>query len=130
MSEFCKRQKSWEKFKQLDFDISHLEKSDKLTKNELNEREEIANETEKARETVDDIFDMVMNQINSEEWQMIAKFYQLEGFPDDHKKVSIPLQCSRIDQKNIRTIPTEEQMKAALEIRQSALDEGFAFISE
>ena len=54
---------------------------------------------------------MVMNQINSEEWQMIAKFYQLEGFPDDHKKVSIPLQCSRIDQK-ISTIPTEEQMKA------------------
>ena len=129
VSEFCKRQKSWEKFKQLDFDISHLEKSDKLTKNELKEREEIANETGKASETVD-IFDMVMNQINSEEWQMIAKFYQLEGFPDDHKKVSIPLQCSRIDQKNIRTIPTEEQMKAALEIRQSALDEGFAFISE
>ena len=35
----------------------------------------------------------------------------------------------RIDQKNIRTIPSEEQMKAALEIRQWALDEGFAFIS-
>ena len=92
------------------------------------EREEIDSETGKASEIVN-IYDEVMKKIGAEEWGMIARHYQLEGLPDDHKNVSIPLKCSRIDERNPRTIPSEDQMKRALEIRRTALKEGFDYIA-
>jgi len=127
MSEFCKSQKTWNKFKDLNFELLLIEDADKINYEQRREQEDIDKETGKAGKVVD-VFDLVMNQITSEEWEMLGKYYQIEGFSDDHKNVSIPFACSRINLKEIRTIPTELQMHSAIAIRSEALLAGFAFI--
>ena len=126
-SEFCRSERAWQKFKELDIEISFLEDADKLNEDQQREVSDIDSQTGVASETVD-IFDLVMNKTSSEEWAMIAKFYLLEGFNSEHKNVSIPTKCAGIDVKNIRTIPSEKQMIAALEIKEDASAQGFAYI--
>tara|TARA_B110000438_G_scaffold301967_1_gene358275 strand:+ start:1448 stop:3580 length:2133 start_codon:yes stop_codon:yes gene_type:complete len=126
-SEFCRSERAWQKFKELDIEISFLEDIDKLNEDQQREVFDIDSQTGVASEAVD-VFDLVMNKTSSEEWTMIAKFYLLEGFNSEHKNVSIPNKCAGIDVKNIRTIPSEKQMIAALEIKEDALAQGFAYI--
>ena len=111
----------------MDIEISFLEDIDKLNEDQQREVFDIDSQTGVASEAVD-VFDLVMNKTSSEEWTMIAKFYLLEGFNSEHKNVSIPNKCAGIDVKNIRTIPSEKQMIAALEIKEDALAQGFAYI--
>lgn len=127
VSEFCKSEKAWNKFKRLDFELKLIDKADIITDKQLAKRKKETEEIGAAGEVID-IFDMVMHKTSKEEWEMLSKHYEDQGFPSDHPNVNIPFICSKIGEGKI---PSEKQMSKALDIRKTAIqEENFTYISK
>lgn len=122
-SEFCKSEKGWQKFKTLQIDFSKLDKNDLLTKDEKNKQLTEKKELSTA-ETAVSRLEYVM-KVTAKEWTLLAEYYS-KTYPHSHLNVGIPLKCVGLLQYG--KVPTEKQLKLAVQIREKAYNDGFDFL--
>jgi len=123
-SEFCKSEKGWIKFQQMNIDISSLDDADTINKDQIQDRDKETKELNKASRSIS-YFEQVMS-ISSQEWELIAKFNS-ENYPPDHVNVGIPKACALFHTTG--KVPSDKQLKLAIEIKDKAYEEGFEFVS-
>jgi hypothetical protein len=123
-SEFCKSEKGWLKFQELKIDLSGLDPQDILNGNQIGEVQEEKKELKKTSNTIND-FEFVMG-VTAKEWALISEFYSLT-YPPMHMNVDLPLKCVALLQYG--KVPSDKQLKMAVQIRDKAYKEGFDFLS-
>ncbi|MEP2652205.1 MAG: AIPR family protein [Paraglaciecola sp.] len=123
-SEFCKSEKGWLKFQELKIDLSGLDPQDILNGNQIGEVQEKKKELKKTSKTIND-FEYVMD-VTAKEWTLISEFYALT-YPPTHMNVDLPLKCVALLQYG--KVPSNKQLKKAVQIRDKAYTEGFDFIN-
>jgi hypothetical protein len=124
-SEFCKSQKGWELIKGLDYHIRYLSSADVLTLNQQKEMMKEKDELKAAGRQIND-YEIIM-QTSSQEWLEIRSFFISQGYPPFHKYINLTLKCSNIHGGKV--IPTEQEMKEAIELRKKAYELGFDFVA-
>jgi hypothetical protein len=123
-SEFCKSEKGWLKFQQMNVDLSSLDNADTINKDQIQDRDKETKELNKASKSIS-YFEQVM-MISAKEWELIAKFNS-EQYPPEHANVGIPKTCALFHTTG--KVPSDKQLKLAIEIKNKAYEEGFEFIS-
>ncbi|AEE24897.1 Abortive phage infection [Glaciecola sp. 4H-3-7+YE-5] len=123
-SEFCKSEKGWLKFQELKINLSGLDPQDILNGQQVGEVQEEKKELKKTSKTIND-FEYVMS-VTAKEWTLISEFYSLTYAPM-HKNVDLPLKCVALLQYG--KVPSDKQLKLAVQIRDNAYKEGFDFLS-
>jgi hypothetical protein len=123
-SEFCKSEKGWLKFQELQMELSGLDPQDILNGNQVGEVQEKKKELQKTSNTINDL-ENVMG-VTAKEWSLISEFYSLTYEPM-HMNVGLPLKCVALLQYG--KVPSDKQLKMAVKIRDQAYIEGFDFIS-
>ena len=123
-SEFCKSEKGWFKFQQMNIDLSSLNELDLINGEQIQDRDEESKELNKVSKSISQLEEVM--KTSPQEWDMIAKF-NTERFGPDHISVGIPKACILL----IKTgkYLSEKQSKLAIEIKNKAYEEGFEFIS-
>ncbi|MEL0636394.1 AIPR family protein [Marinomonas sp. TI.3.20] len=122
-SEFCKSEKGWLKFQNLEVDCSSIDKNDLLDENQLNEVVKENSEVINTSKSVSD-FEYIM-EVSAAEWANISEYFS-SNYPITHKNVGIPLKCVGLHQYG--KVPTDKQMKMAVEVRKLAYLSGFDFL--
>jgi hypothetical protein len=122
-SEFCKSEKGWVAFQEMEVDLSKIEKVDVLTKEEIRQAALESKGLNAASKTLTS-FDTVM-AVSKEEWALIAS-YNVEIYGGMHVNVGIPNACVALHQ--FGKLPSEKQLKKAVDIRSAAYSSGFDFI--
>lgn len=122
-SEFCKSEKGWVKFKELNIDLSSLDAQDLHSSTQLENLKKEKIKIKEASIFVNDYENVI--SISANEWVAIADFY-LKNYDTNHINVAIPLKCVNLIQ--FRKIPSDKQLKMAVEIRDKAYKEGFDYI--
>lgn len=121
-SEFCKSEKGWAKIKDMDVDLSTLNNYDLLNREQATEKKKEVKEVNVVYETVSDI-EYILG-VSAEEWELVAEFNTPKyGF--GHMNVDIPRKCVSLIKQN--KVPSDKQMKKAVEIREAAYRSGFDF---
>ena len=123
-SEFCKSEKCWIKFQQINVDLSSIDNADIINKDQIQDRDKETKELNKASKSIS-YFEQVMS-ISSQEWELIAKFNSA-NYPPDHVSVGIPKACALFHTTG--KVPSDKQLKLAIEIKDKAYEDGFEFIS-
>ncbi len=123
-SEFCKSEKGWIKFQELDIDLSSLDPQDILSDSQLTEVKKQNKEINDASKIVNE-FEYIM-QVSAEEWIAISDFYS-KNYEPSHMNVGIPLRCVALIQYG--KVPSDKQLKMAVKIREKAYIDGFDYIS-
>ena len=123
-SEFCKSEKGWLKFQQMNIDLSSLDDADLINGDQIQDRDEESKELNKVSKSIS-YFEQVM-KISAKEWELIAKFNS-EQYPPEHANVGIPKTCALFHTTG--KVPSDKQLKLAIEIKDKAYEEGFEFIS-
>lgn len=121
-SEFCKSEKGWLKFQDLEIDLSNLDPQDLLTNKQLFEVKEKKKELKKTSKTINDL-EYVM-KFSAKEWMLLSEFYS-ETYPPYHLNVEIPMKCSGLIQYG--KMLSDKQLKIAVKVRDKAYAEGFEF---
>jgi hypothetical protein len=121
-SEFCKSEKGWLKFQDLEIDLRNLDPQDLLTNKQLVEVKEKKKELKKTSKTINDL-EYVMN-FSAKEWTLLSEFYS-ETYPPYHLNVEIPMKCSGLIQYG--KMLSDKQLKIAVKVRDKAYAEGFEF---
>lgn len=124
-SEFCKSEKGWKKFQELDIDLSSLDPRDLLSELQLIEINKEKKETNEVSKIVNE-FEYIMN-VSIEEWVAISEFYS-KDYDSKHMNVGIPLKCVALIKYG--KVPSDKQLKMALQIRNKAYIDGFDYITE
>lgn len=122
-SEFCKSEKGWLKFKELDVDISKLDPKDILDKDQITESKKEKKEVNETSKVIND-YALAMT-ISEKEWQFISEF-NAPIYGAEHKNVRLPQKCIGLLKPGSRL--SEKQVKEAIKIRESAYANGFDFI--
>lgn len=122
-SEFCKSEKGWDKIKKLEIDISGIAHQDLINKSQKDQVKKEKKEIKSAEKVISHL-EYVM-KVSSKEWSLISDFYATTYTPD-HMKVGIPQKCAALIQYG--KMPTDKQMKMAVDIREKAYQEGFDFV--
>ena len=122
-SEFCKSEKGWIAFQDMKVDLTGIDKVDVLTKEEIKQATLESKGLNDASKTVTD-FDAVM-AVSKEEWTQIAA-YNVNIYGSMHANVGIPNACVALHQ--FGKLPSEKQLKKAVDIRSAAYNSGFDFI--
>lgn len=122
-SEFCKKQDAWEKIKELNYTLSDIKSIDFINHEQISERIKDNKEEIKAGDQIAD-YEKAL-KIGQDEWEALADYFIKKGFSETDIEVSLAVLCSQMFQG--RRIPSEKQMKKALEIRNKALQEDFIF---
>lgn len=122
-SEFCKSEKGWLKFQELEIDLRNIDPQDLLTNKQLAEVKEEKKELKKTSVTINDL-EYVMN-VSAKEWSFISEFYSATYGPM-HMNVGVPLKCAALLQYG--KVPSDKQLKMAVKIRDKAYIEGFDYI--
>jgi len=123
-SEFCKSEKGWLKFQELEIDLSSLDPQDLLTHSQLEEVKEKKIELHKTSKIITDL-EYVM-EVSSNEWLAISNFYT-EKYDAMHMSARIPIKCAGLIQKG--KMLTDKQLKMAVLIRNQAYVEGFDYVA-
>jgi hypothetical protein len=123
-SEFCKSEKGWLKFQELEIDLSNIDPQDLLTENQLIEVKEKKDKLKKTSKTINNL-EYVM-KVSAKEWAFISEFYSATYDPI-HMNVGVPLKCAALHQYG--KVPSDKQLKMAVDIRDKAYIEGFDFIA-
>jgi hypothetical protein len=121
-SEFCKSEKGWLKFQDLEIDLRNLDPQDLLTNKQLVEVKEKKKELKKTSETINDL-EYVMS-FSAKEWTLLSEFYS-ETYPPYHLNVEIPMKCSGLIQYG--KMLSDKQLKIAVKVRDKAYADGFEF---
>jgi len=122
-SEFCKSEKGWLKFQDLDIDLKNIDDQDLLTNKQLVELKKGNNEIKNTSKTINN-FEYVMN-VSAKEWTFISEFYSSK-YDSVHLNVGIPLKCAALHQYG--KVPSDKQLKSAVDIRDKAYADGFDFV--
>jgi len=122
-SEFCKSEKGWIAFQGMKVDLAGIDKVDVLTKEEIKQATLESKGLNDASKTVTG-FDAVM-AVSKEEWTLIAA-HNVEIYGSMHANVGIPNACVALHQ--FGKLPSEKQLKKAVDIRSAAYSSGFDFI--
>ena len=123
-SEFCKSEKGWSKIKNMTVDLSNLSIEDIINTAQKAARAKEQKELTKASKSVS-YLEQVM-QVTSVEWSLIGK-HNSAIYPTDHANVGIPMKCASF--LNGGSMPSDKQLKIAVEIRKNAYSDGFDFLS-
>lgn len=123
-SEFAKSEKGWIRYQTMEVDLSKLQKEDILNLKEITEE----TKERKAKTTVSKNISDLENVLNISaiEWELISKFNS-QTYPFTHKFVSIPNACVSLIKYG--KVPSERQLKTAIEIRDVAYKNGFDFVA-
>ena len=123
-SEFCKSEKGWLKFLELDVDLSNLDSQDLLSESELFEVNKQKKEINTTSKSISDY--VTVMGISDAEWECISEF-NIPLYGLEHKCVRIPKKCIGLLKGG--SLPSEKQLKEALKIRGEAYKQGFDFVS-
>jgi hypothetical protein len=123
-SEFCKSERGWHKFQEMHVDITGLDDVDLLNKIQVKEELKEKKKVNSVYKTVSDL-DYIM-KFPAEEWSLIAAFNE-KKYGHGHGNVGIPLACVKLIRSG--KVPSDKQMRKAVEIREKAYEEGFDFIA-
>ena len=123
-SEFCKSEKGWLKFQEMNIDLSSLVEPDIINKDQIEDRDEESSALNKVSKSISHM-EQVM-QTSAQEWELITKFNS-EHYGPDNISVGIPKACVMLHKTG--KMPSEKQLNLAIEIRNKAYEDGFEFIS-
>lgn len=123
-SEFCKSEKGWQLIQQIPVDSSSIPVLDIIGGTEIIDRDKEIKAINEVGKTIS-IFDQVL-QITVQEWELLTKF-NTDIFGFDHINVGIPQACILLHKNG--KVPSDKQLKLALEIRNEAYKRGFDFIT-
>jgi len=123
-SEFCKSEKGWLRFLELDVDLGAIVNADIISGDQISDKEEENKALNKVSKSMSD-FESVM-QVSDKEWELIARYYT-DTFGPEHINVGIPKACVSLHKHG--KLPTDKQLKQAVQIREKAYSDGFDFVS-
>ena len=123
-SEFCKSEKGWLRFHEMDIDLSSIDNADIISGDQIDDKEEEKKALNNVSKSMSD-FDSVM-QISDKEWELIAGHY-IDAYGPNHINVGVPRKCVSLHRHG--KLPTEKQLKQAIQIREKAYSDGFDFVS-
>ncbi|NQZ28181.1 MAG: AIPR family protein [Colwellia sp.] len=121
-SEFAKSEKGWLRYQKMEIDLAGIDRQDVLDKSQINEADkerQAVNETSKSISFLDSVM-----QITSKEWELISAF-NIQTYPYTHMNVSVPNACVALILRG--KMPSDKQLKLAVQIRDRAYEEGFDF---
>lgn len=123
-SEFCKSEKGWLRFKGMDVDLSSISNSDIISGDQINDRDHEKKELNTVSKSISNMENVML--VTAKEWELIAKF-NTDIYGYGHINVGIPNACILLHTQG--KLPSEKQLKLALEIREKAYVEGFDFVN-
>lgn len=122
-SEFCKSEKGWIRFQEMDLDLSSIVNADIISGDQIDDKEEEKKAINNVSKSVSD-YDSVM-QVSVKEWELIADFNK-DTYGLSHINVGVPNKCILLHRHG--KLPSDKQLRLAVEIREKAYSEGFDFV--
>jgi len=122
-SEFCKSEKGWLRFHGMEIDLSSIVNADIISGDQIDDKEEENKALNNVSKSMSD-FESVM-QVSDKEWELIAGYYT-DTFGPEHINVGIPRACVSLHRYG--KLPTDKQLKQAVQIREKAYSDGFDFV--
>ncbi|RLA41674.1 MAG: hypothetical protein DRR42_24395 [Gammaproteobacteria bacterium] len=123
-SEFCKSEKGWLRFLKMNVDLSGIERADIIDGEQKDEQKKESKEIGKALKSINH-FEYVM-KVKPAEWQAVADYFD-PAYGPGHANVGIPTQCVALHTQG--KVPSDKQLKMAVDIREKAYADGFDFVS-
>lgn len=121
-SEFCKSESGWKKIKTLDVNISVLSAGDSLSIEQKKDQEEEKKEVNRASKSVADIQSIM--ELGYGYWTELVKFNS-QFYHHNELQVAIPMKCAQMLKGG--KLLSDKQIKAAVRIKDQAIDKGFEF---
>jgi len=122
-SEFCKSENGWIQIQKMTVDLSGLSSEDTINMSQKIVQELEKKAVTKVSKTISYI-EQVM-AITDREWSSLAE-YNSATYPSSHPNVGIPLKCASFLVGG--TMPSDKQLKLAIEILKNARSGGFDFL--
>ena len=122
-SEFCKSEKGWIRFQSMNADLSGINKKDIISGDQVDDKKKETVAINEASKSISDL-DYVM-KVSAKEWELIAEHYK-KTYDFDHINVGIPNKC--VSLLKFGKLPSDKQLKMAVEIRNRSYSEGFDFV--
>ena len=129
ISEFCKKQSAWEKFKQVGFDLKLLDRTDWLNVEEQKDVLSNTKETSKASDQIET--SMNVFETPADKWIKLAEYYSNKGYSLQEKNVNLPSLMGSFlngEYKNPK-FPSEPQIKTLLELLKEAEEDDFIYLN-
>jgi hypothetical protein len=123
-SEFCKSEKGWLRFHSMDIDLNAIANTDIISGDQVDDKKDENRALNNTSKSMSD-FESVM-QVSAKEWELIAGYFT-NIFGPEHMNVGIPKAC--ISLHRYGKVPSDKQLKQALQIRKKAYSDGFDFVS-
>ena len=123
-SEFCKSEKGWKKIQNMDVDLSGLASEDTINQLQKAERQKEQKAVTTAGHVIS--FTQQVMDVTDTEWTLMAQ-YNAAIYPSSHANVGIPMKCASFMKGG--SMPSDKQLKLAVEIRKNAYADGFDFLS-
>jgi hypothetical protein len=123
-SEFCKSERGWKKIQNICVNLSKLNSEDYIDEQQKSERIKDQEANIVVSKTIS--FTEQVLQVTETEWTLIAK-YNASIYPPSHANVGIPIKCASFLKGG--SMPSDRQLKLAIEIRKNAYSDGFDFLN-
>jgi hypothetical protein len=123
-SEFCKSERGWAKIQEMQVNLSGLASDDIINTAQKTERIIEQKETTKVSKAI--TYTAQVMQITEIEWSLLTE-YNAKIYPRNHLNVGIPSKCAAFMKGG--AMPSDKQLKLAIEIRKNAYSDGFDFLS-
>ena len=123
-SEFCKSEKGWLRIQKMDVDLSSIVNADIISGDQIDDKEEEDQATNIVSKSISDLENVM--KVSDKEWELIAGFY-FDIYGPEHINVGIPKTCVSLHRYG--KLPSDKQLKQAVQIREKAYREGFDFVS-
>lgn len=123
-SEFCKSEKGWLRIQNMEVDISLLDKRDVISGHQIKAIKDEKNKINEASKSISDL-ESVMN-VSIDEWKAISEYY-MKTYPHNHINVALPNKC--VELIKYGNLPSDKQLKSAIQIREKAYTDSFDFVS-
>ena len=123
-SEFCKSERGWAKIQEMQVNLSGLASDDIINTAQKTERIIEQKETTKVSKAI--TYTAQVMKITEIEWSLLTE-YNAKIYPRNHLNVGIPSKCAAFMKGG--AMPSDKQLKLAIEIRKNAYSDGFDFLS-
>ena len=122
-SEFCKSETGWKKIQKVKVDITGFSGADLLGREEKEDVEDYKGKLNEESKFLSEV-ELIMS-LSVSEWTAIADYYR-KNYPDNHINVALPSACARWLKGG--KMPSDKQMKVAVELRRKAYESGFEYV--
>ena len=123
-SEFCKSEKGWNKIQEMEVNLSELSSDDMISTAQKSERAVEQKETTKVSKAI--TYTAQVMEVSATEWTLLTE-HNAKVYPREHPNVGIPSKCVAFMKGG--TMPSDKQLKLAIEIRNNAYADGFDFLT-